>query len=104
MERDHGRSTGMISNQLSGLLAKSVKTNRESMKLSEDFSGIYLFKSPMLYFRSGTQLKPFIIITRAVEIAIVLNSLYLSLWLINFISVCARVSSSPRWQLVMYYH
>jgi hypothetical protein len=62
--------------------------NAETMKVSEDFSRIYLFSSPWLYFK-------------AVEMAIVLNSLYLSLWLINFITICARVTSSPRWQVVM---
>ena len=116
MERDHGRGTGVISNQLSGILAQPLqpssrrheKTQPEAgdMKLSEDFSAIYLLQSPLLYFRSAllpidwshslTSLRH-----RAVEVAIVLNSLYLSLWLINFITVCARVTDSPRWQLVM---
>jgi hypothetical protein len=119
MERDHGRGTGMISNQLSGILAQSLqqkhqrklsqqmeegKSQQEAagdMKLSEDFSAIYLFQSPLLYFRSilPPSSPPLLLCIslshcctgRAVELAIVLNSLYLSLWLINFITVCARV-------------
>ena len=43
------------------------------LKYSEDFSFIYVFGSPLLYFR-------------AVEICIVLNSLYLSFWVLNFIT------------------
>lgn len=31
-----------------------------------------------------------------------MNSIYLSLWLINFVSVCARVAATPRWQFVMF--
>jgi hypothetical protein len=76
MERDHGRGTGMISNQLSGILAQSLqqkhqrklsqqmeegKSQQEAagdMKLSEDFSAIYLFQSPLLYFRSILPLLP----------------------------------------------
>jgi hypothetical protein len=45
-----------------------------NMKLSEDLSDIYFFENPDLYFK-------------AVEYAIMLNSLYLSLWACNFISV-----------------
>ena len=44
------------------------------MKLSEDLSDIYFFRSPQFYFKM-------------VEIAIMLNSLYLSLWACNFISL-----------------
>ena len=51
--------------------------NREQMKLTEDMSEIYLFKSPELF-------------CRAVEAAFTLNSLYLSLWATNFISVVTR--------------
>lgn len=65
MERDHGRGTGVISNQLSGLLVQSLQLQKQpqprgkeksqqvagDMKLSEDFSAIYLFQSPLLYFR-----------------------------------------------------
>jgi hypothetical protein len=123
MERDHGRGTGIISRQLIDAvqLRKEKLQRQESesqveMKLSEDFSAIYLFQSPQLYFRSAHPTSPLCLSSsplsvslpshampclRAVELAIVLNSLYLSLWLINFITVCARVNSSPTWQIVM---
>lgn len=58
IERDHGRRTGVISNHLRGVVAESINQNmsqdsssNEKMKVSEDFSQIYLFRSPMLYFR-----------------------------------------------------
>lgn len=44
------------------------------MKLTEDMSEIYLFNSPQLF-------------CRAIEVAIMLNSLYLALWATNFIFV-----------------
>jgi hypothetical protein len=54
---------------------KPLSTHDDTkMKFSEDFSDIYFFRSPGVYFST-------------VEVCIVLNSLYLSLWLINFVSV-----------------
>jgi hypothetical protein len=47
---------------------------REQMKLTEDMSEIYLFNSPELF-------------CRAIDAAIMLNALYLSLWATNFITV-----------------
>ena len=59
MERNHGRKTGAISGHLSGVVADTIHHNilrsdngsKENMKVSEDFSQIYFFRSPMLYFR-----------------------------------------------------
>lgn len=63
--------------------------NLQNMKLSEDFSEIYFFRSPQLYFKM-------------VEIAIMLNSLYLSLWACNFITlVNDHFDSSPFFHIVM---
>ena len=67
---------------------KKKKANVD-MKLSEDFSDVYFFRSPELYFK-------------AVEIAIMLNSLYLSMWACNFISlVNTQFNSSPFLHIVM---
>lgn len=58
LERDHGRRTGVISEHLRNVVAESINHNisrdsssKEHMKVSEDFSHIYFFRSPMLYFR-----------------------------------------------------
>mmetsp|Transcript_13050 Transcript_13050/g.21342 ORF Transcript_13050/g.21342 Transcript_13050/m.21342 type:complete len:1003 (-) Transcript_13050:234-3242(-) len=62
---------------------------KNKMKLTEDFSDVYFFSSPLLYFR-------------AVEVAIMLNSLYLSMWAVNFISVAEHATENPVvWQLLM---
>jgi Ca2+-binding EF-hand superfamily protein len=62
---------------------------KNKMKLTEDFSDIYFFSSPLIYFR-------------AVEVAIMLNSLYLSMWAVNFISVAKDETENPVvWQLLM---
>lgn len=57
---------------------KNVRKNdnktREEMKLTEDMSQIYLFNSPELF-------------CRAIEVGIMLNSLYLALWATNFLYV-----------------
>ena len=59
------------------------------MKLSEDLSDIYFFRSPQLYFKM-------------VEVAIMLNSLYLSLWACNFITIVNEYfSRSPFFHIVM---
>jgi hypothetical protein len=59
------------------------------MKLAEDFSDIYAFHSPTLYFR-------------AVEIGIVLNCIYLSLWVSDFIFIANHLNvSSELYQLIM---
>ena len=59
------------------------------LKLTEDFSDIYFFSSPLVYFR-------------AVEVVILLNSLYLSMWAVNFISVAEDEAKNPViWQLIM---
>ena len=59
------------------------------MKLTEDFSEVYFFSSPLAYFR-------------AVEVSILLNSLYLSIWAVNFIAVAEGEAENPvMWQLLM---
>jgi hypothetical protein len=61
----------------------------KELKLAEDFSDIYVLQSPTLYFR-------------AVEIGIVLNCIYLSLWVSDFIHIAQNLSqSSEYYQLVM---
>jgi hypothetical protein len=59
------------------------------MKLAEDFSDIYALHSPNLYFK-------------AVEIGIVLNCIYLSLWVSDFIYIANNLrQSSEVYQLIM---
>eukprot|EP00602_Paraphysomonas_sp_CaronLab_P002491 CAMPEP_0185036978 /NCGR_PEP_ID=MMETSP1103-20130426/30777_1 /TAXON_ID=36769 /ORGANISM="Paraphysomonas bandaiensis, Strain Caron Lab Isolate" /LENGTH=831 /DNA_ID=CAMNT_0027574759 /DNA_START=395 /DNA_END=2893 /DNA_ORIENTATION=- len=66
-----------------------VSTEDADVKLSEDFSSIFLFDSPELFFRT-------------VEIAIMLNSLYLSLWVSNFATAVERaLAHSWVWQILM---
>ena len=60
-----------------------------NFKLDEDFSDIYAFRSPTLYFR-------------AVEIGIVLNCIYLSLWVSDFIYIAENINdASELYQLLM---
>lgn len=81
--------TGSKSKKLKAMFrnkSRSFKSVRPSngqaeFKYSEDFSFIYLFGSPLLYFR-------------AVETCIVLNSLYLSFWLLNFITVAHAMTNN----------
>jgi hypothetical protein len=54
--------------------ANESPASREKMKLAEDMSGIYFLNSPELF-------------CRAIEAAIMLNSLYLALWATNFIKI-----------------
>jgi len=70
--------------------AKDSPGLEKDVKLSEDFSSVFLFDNPDLFFR-------------AVEIAIMLNSLYLSLWITNFISAVnqASIDYSYLWQIFM---
>jgi len=66
-----------------------ISTDDADVKLSEDLSSIFLFNSPELFFR-------------AVEIAIMLNSLYLSLWISNFVTAVERaLPHSWLWQILM---
>eukprot|EP00602_Paraphysomonas_sp_CaronLab_P006901 CAMPEP_0185023094 /NCGR_PEP_ID=MMETSP1103-20130426/5786_1 /TAXON_ID=36769 /ORGANISM="Paraphysomonas bandaiensis, Strain Caron Lab Isolate" /LENGTH=501 /DNA_ID=CAMNT_0027555517 /DNA_START=1028 /DNA_END=2533 /DNA_ORIENTATION=- len=59
------------------------------MKLSEDFSCIYMFGNSGLYFRT-------------VEFGIILNSLYLAMWVTNFITVVHYATRYEiLWQLLM---
>jgi hypothetical protein len=65
------------------------QTAPPKFKLDEDFSDIYAFHSPTLYFR-------------AVEIGIVLNCIYLSLWVSDFIYIAENLSeASEPYQLMM---
>jgi hypothetical protein len=65
------------------------RDTKNKMKMTEDFSDVYFFSSPLAYFR-------------AVEVAILLNSLYLSVWAVNFISVAEdEAENSVIWQLLM---
>lgn len=74
-----------------------------AMKLSEDFSHIYLFRSPELYYWSAlSSLSLGSSPLSAVECCIVLNSLYLSLWVTNFITVVRYETDDPVfWQILM---
>lgn len=67
-------SKGMMMSYLRHHNSTFITNDNKNMKLSEDLSEIYFFENPDLYFK-------------AVEYAIMLNSLYLSLWACNFISV-----------------
>jgi hypothetical protein len=56
---------------------------QDQMKIAEDLSQIYLFSSPVLF-------------SRALELCIMLNSLYLALWATNFIYlVVTEFQNSP---------
>lgn len=57
------------------------------MKTEEDFSAIYFLGSPKLYFS-------------ALEIAVLLNSLYMSVWVTNFITLAKQVDQNW-YQIVM---
>jgi Ca2+-binding EF-hand superfamily protein len=62
---------------------------QDSMKVHEDFSEIFLFKSQDLYFR-------------AVEVGIMFNSLYLAMWATNMITIVNRELEYPEiWQIGM---
>ena len=66
-----------------------MQTKSSDMKLSEDLSDIYLFRNPAVYFK-------------AVECAIMLNSIYLSLWACNFITVVGTTfDNSWIYQIIM---
>eukprot|EP01038_Epipyxis_sp_PR26KG_P013028 gene13028-17460_t len=54
--------------------------------LSEDFSDIFLFAQPVWYFRS-------------VEVCIMLNCLYLAIWMTNFSIIAAELDLSPFWKV-----
>jgi hypothetical protein len=56
--------------------SRDTPESREKMKLAEDMSQIYFLNRPELFLR-------------AIEAAIMLNSLYLSLWATNFIKIVA---------------
>eukprot|EP00603_Paraphysomonas_imperforata_P000896 CAMPEP_0114448972 /NCGR_PEP_ID=MMETSP0103-20121206/20612_1 /TAXON_ID=37642 ORGANISM="Paraphysomonas imperforata, Strain PA2" /NCGR_SAMPLE_ID=MMETSP0103 /ASSEMBLY_ACC=CAM_ASM_000201 /LENGTH=550 /DNA_ID=CAMNT_0001621027 /DNA_START=637 /DNA_END=2291 /DNA_ORIENTATION=- len=73
----------MLRNKARSFTAVQPANGEESanLKVSEDFSFIYLFGSPLLYFR-------------AVETCIALNSLYLSFWVLNFITVAHSMTNN----------
>eukprot|EP00602_Paraphysomonas_sp_CaronLab_P000903 CAMPEP_0185030172 /NCGR_PEP_ID=MMETSP1103-20130426/16959_1 /TAXON_ID=36769 /ORGANISM="Paraphysomonas bandaiensis, Strain Caron Lab Isolate" /LENGTH=629 /DNA_ID=CAMNT_0027565181 /DNA_START=889 /DNA_END=2778 /DNA_ORIENTATION=- len=92
LKRDSSRGSGFMSG-IRSLINSGQRVLPDhadiSMKISEDYSHIYFLNDPTIYFR-------------AVEVGITLNSLYLSLWVTNFIStVSAETTNTVLWHILM---